>query len=79
MNGLTTEHQGSGLITMDQEVKQVVIKGVSSGLGWDVTKALLGQGFHVFGSVRTQESALVPLLPSFPPSLTRSPPSPDAP
>jgi NADP-dependent 3-hydroxy acid dehydrogenase YdfG len=40
---------------MSPEIRSVVITGVSSGVGWDVTKALIARGFHVFGSVRTQE------------------------
>lgn len=32
--------------------KSVVITGVSTGIGHAATKVLIGQGFHVFGSVR---------------------------
>lgn len=36
-------------------MKSVVVTGVSSGIGWGVTKVLTGQGVHVFGSVRKPE------------------------
>jgi NAD(P)-dependent dehydrogenase (short-subunit alcohol dehydrogenase family) len=35
----------------------VVVTGVSTGIGWGVTKVLVGQGFRVFGSVRKQADA----------------------
>lgn len=34
------------------QTKSVVITGVSTGIGHAATKVLIGQGFHVFGSVR---------------------------
>lgn len=35
----------------------VVVTGVSTGIGWNVTKVLIGRGFRVFGSVRKTEDA----------------------
>lgn len=35
----------------------VVITGVSTGIGWGVSKVLLENGFRVFGSVRREEDA----------------------
>lgn len=35
----------------------VVITGVSSGIGYDAVRFLLGKGFYVFGSVRKQADA----------------------
>ena len=32
--------------------KSVVVTGVSTGIGWGITKVLTAKGFHVFGSVR---------------------------
>ena len=53
-------------------MQSVVVTGVSTGIGWGITKDLIGRGFRVFGSVRkTQDadrlsnefgSAFVPLL-----------------
>ena len=37
---------------MNQTRKSVVVTGVSTGIGWAVTKVLAERGFHVFGSVR---------------------------
>ena len=37
--------------------KDVVVTGVSSGIGWGTTKVLVSKGFRVFGSVRTQADA----------------------
>jgi NAD(P)-dependent dehydrogenase (short-subunit alcohol dehydrogenase family) len=37
--------------------KDVVVTGVSSGIGWGTTKVLLSKGFRVFGSVRKQADA----------------------
>ncbi len=38
-------------------MKSVVVTGVSSGIGWGITKVLLKQGFRVFGSVRQEKDA----------------------
>src|SRR6516162_1385549 len=38
-------------------MKQVVITGVSSGIGYASTKVLINRGIRVFGSVRRQEDA----------------------
>jgi NAD(P)-dependent dehydrogenase (short-subunit alcohol dehydrogenase family) len=38
-------------------MKQVVITGVSTGIGYASAKALLGKGFRVFGSVRSKDDA----------------------
>ena len=37
--------------------KDVVVTGVSTGIGWGTTKVLIGKGFRVFGSVRKQADA----------------------
>jgi NAD(P)-dependent dehydrogenase (short-subunit alcohol dehydrogenase family) len=37
--------------------KDVVVTGVSSGIGWGTTKILISKGFRVFGSVRKQTDA----------------------
>jgi NAD(P)-dependent dehydrogenase (short-subunit alcohol dehydrogenase family) len=37
--------------------KSVVITGVSTGIGWGTAKALVAQGWRVFGSVRKQADA----------------------
>ena len=37
--------------------KDVVVTGVSSGIGWGTTKVLISKGFRVFGSVRKQADA----------------------
>ena len=37
--------------------KDVVVTGVSTGIGWGTTKVLLSKGFRVFGSVRKQADA----------------------
>jgi NAD(P)-dependent dehydrogenase (short-subunit alcohol dehydrogenase family) len=37
--------------------KDVVVPGVSTGLGWGTTKVLVSKGFRVFGSVRKQADA----------------------
>ncbi len=36
-------------------MKSVVVTGVSTGIGWGITKVLTKKGIHVFGSVRTAE------------------------
>ena len=38
-------------------MKSVVVTGVSTGIGWGVTKVLIAQGFRVFGSVRKKADA----------------------
>ncbi len=38
-------------------MKSVVVTGVSTGIGWGVTKVLIGKGFRVFGSVRKTADA----------------------
>src|SRR5580658_4113297 len=37
--------------------KDVVVTGVSTGIGWGSTKVLVSEGFRVFGSVRKQADA----------------------
>jgi NADP-dependent 3-hydroxy acid dehydrogenase YdfG len=37
--------------------KDVVVTGVSTGIGHATTKVLVGEGFRVFGSVRKQADA----------------------
>ena len=37
--------------------KDVVVTGVSTGIGWGTTKVLISKGFRVFGSVRKQTDA----------------------
>src|ERR1700731_2075435 len=37
--------------------KDVVVTGVSTGIGWGTTKVLVAEGFRVFGSVRKQADA----------------------
>jgi NAD(P)-dependent dehydrogenase (short-subunit alcohol dehydrogenase family) len=49
-------------------MKQVVVTGVSSGIGLSTARALLARGYFVFGSVRTdqdEERLSVELGPSF--------------
>lgn len=38
-------------------MKNVVVTGVSTGIGWGATKVLTKAGFHVFGSVRKEADA----------------------
>lgn len=38
-------------------MQSVVVTGVSTGIGWAITKVLLQHGFRVFGSVRKTEDA----------------------
>lgn len=38
-------------------MKNVVITGVSTGIGWGITKILIQHDFRVFGSVRKQQDA----------------------
>src|ERR1700733_13109683 len=37
--------------------KDVVVTGVSTGIGWGTAKVLVSNGFRVFGSVRKQADA----------------------
>src|SRR6202162_5538802 len=37
--------------------KDVVVTGVSTGIGWGTTKVLVSKGFRVFGSVRKRSDA----------------------
>ena len=37
--------------------KDVVVTGVSTGIGWGTTKVLVAKGFRVFGSVRKPADA----------------------
>src|SRR5271154_3491130 len=37
--------------------ENIVVTGVSSGIGWGTTKVLISKGFRVFGSVRKQADA----------------------
>ena len=37
--------------------QNVVVTGVSTGIGWGTTKVLVSKGFRVFGSVRQQADA----------------------
>jgi NAD(P)-dependent dehydrogenase (short-subunit alcohol dehydrogenase family) len=38
-------------------MQSVVVTGVSTGIGWGITKVLIEQGFRVFGSVRKMQDA----------------------
>ena len=38
-------------------MQNVVVTGVSTGIGWSITKVLIEHGFHVFGSVRKVQDA----------------------
>ena len=38
-------------------MQSVVVTGVSTGIGWGITKVLIGKGFRVFGSVRKTQDA----------------------
>ena len=38
-------------------MQSVVVTGVSTGIGWGITKVLIQRGFRVFGSVRKTEDA----------------------
>src|ERR1700734_4208784 len=38
--------------------KDVVVTGVSTGIGWGTAKVLVSKGFRVFGSVRNQADAV---------------------
>jgi NAD(P)-dependent dehydrogenase (short-subunit alcohol dehydrogenase family) len=38
-------------------MQSVVVSGVSTGIGWAVTKILIERGFRVFGSARKERDA----------------------
>ena len=38
-------------------MQSVVVTGVSTGIGWAITKVLIQHGFRVFGSVRKRQDA----------------------
>ena len=38
-------------------MKSVVVTGVSTGIGWGITKVLIASGYRVFGSVRKAQDA----------------------
>ena len=38
-------------------MNSVVVTGVSTGIGWGITKSLTQHGLHVFGSVRKAADA----------------------
>src|SRR5215208_1065459 len=38
-------------------MQSVVVTGVSTGIGWGITKVLIQKGFRVFGSVRKTQDA----------------------
>lgn len=38
-------------------MKSIVVTGVSTGIGWGITKILIQNGYRVFGSVRKQQDA----------------------
>src|SRR5215213_1634790 len=38
-------------------MQSIVVTGVSTGIGWSITKVLLEHGFRVFGSVRKPQDA----------------------
>jgi NAD(P)-dependent dehydrogenase (short-subunit alcohol dehydrogenase family) len=40
-----------------ENIKNVVVTGVSTGIGWGTTKVLVSKGFRVFGTVRKQADA----------------------
>jgi len=41
----------------EQYMESVVVTGVSTGIGWGITKILIQHGFRVFGSVRKTQDA----------------------
>ncbi len=51
---MNSDHLGRNAMTNS---KDVVVTGVSTGIGWGTTKVLVANGFRVFGSVRKQADA----------------------
>src|SRR5512145_2856574 len=47
----------SSTLQREQAMQSVVVTGVSTGIGWGITKVLIGRGFRVFGSVRKTQDA----------------------
>ena len=41
----------------EEDMQSVVVTGVSTGIGWGITKVLIQHGFRVFGSVRKTQDA----------------------
>src|SRR5258707_5390182 len=60
-----TVHVEGVQCTLSQEIgvewmadkQSVVVTGISTGIGWCITKVLIANGFTVFGSVRRQSDA----------------------
>jgi len=51
---MNTEHLKNNAVAIN---KNVVVTGVSTGIGWGTTKVLVAKGFRVFGSVRKEADA----------------------
>src|ERR1700751_2062616 len=51
---MNSDHLGRNTLA---NCKDVVVTGVSTGIGWGTTKVLVSKGFRVFGSVRKQADA----------------------
>jgi NAD(P)-dependent dehydrogenase (short-subunit alcohol dehydrogenase family) len=51
---MSSDHLGRNAMANS---KDVVVTGVSTGIGWGTTKVLVSKGFRVFGSVRKQADA----------------------
>src|SRR5580658_9023879 len=51
---MSSDHLGRNAMANS---KDVVVTGVSTGIGWGITKVLVSKGFRVFGSVRKQADA----------------------
>jgi NAD(P)-dependent dehydrogenase (short-subunit alcohol dehydrogenase family) len=51
---MNSDHLGGNTMANN---KDVVVTGVSTGIGWGATKVLVSKGFRVFGSVRKQADA----------------------
>jgi NAD(P)-dependent dehydrogenase (short-subunit alcohol dehydrogenase family) len=47
----------SVFIQRNEIMQSVVVTGVSTGIGWGITKVLIQKGFRVFGSVRKEKDA----------------------
>src|SRR5258708_25465939 len=60
-----TVHVEGVQCTLSQEIgvewmadkQSVVVTGISTGVGWGITKVLIANGFTVFGSLRRQSDA----------------------